>query len=84
MNAVNYSELRNNLKSYMDIVYEDHEPLIITHKNNENLVMISIEDYNSMIETEYLLSTEKNAEHLINSIENARNGRSVKRDLIES
>ena len=84
MNAVNYSELRNNLKSYMDIVYEDHEPLIITRKNNENLVMISIEDYNSMIETEYLLSTEKNAEHLINSIENARNGRSVKRDLIES
>ena len=78
MNAVNYSELRNNLKSYMDT-----EPLIITRKNNENLVMISIEDYNSMIETDYLLSTEKNAEHLIRSLENARKGLVVEKDLIE-
>lgn len=84
MNAVNYSELRTNLKSYMDTVYENHEPLIITRKNNENLVMISIEDYNSMIETEYLLSSEKNAEHLFTSIENARKGRTEKRNLIES
>ena len=83
MNAVNYSELRTNLKSYMDTVYEDHEPLIITRKNNENLVMISIEDYNSMIETDYLLSSEKNAEHLIRSLENSRKGLTVEKDLIE-
>ncbi|MCK5200860.1 MAG: type II toxin-antitoxin system prevent-host-death family antitoxin [Spirochaetales bacterium] len=83
MNAVNYSELRTNLKSYMDTVYEDHEPLIITRKNNENLVMISIEDYNSMIETDYLLSSEKNAEHLIRSLENSRKGITVEKDLIE-
>jgi len=83
MNAVNYSELRTNLKSYMDIVYDNHEPLIITRKNDENLVMISIEDYNSMIETDYLLSSEKNAEHLIHSMDAARNGRSIERDLID-
>lgn len=83
MNAVNYTELRTNLKSYMDTVYEDHEPLIITRKNNENMVMISIEDYNSMIETDYLLSSEKNAKHLIRSLKDARKGLAVERDLIE-
>ena len=83
MNAVNYSELRNNLKCYMDTVYEDHEPLIITRKNNENLVMISIDDYNSIIETDYLLSSEKNTEHLIRSLGNARKGMAKERDLIE-
>jgi antitoxin YefM len=84
MNAVNYSELRNNLKSYMDTVYEDHEPLIITRKNNENLVMISIDDYNSMIETDYLLSSEKNADHLLKSLKNARLGSTLEKNLIES
>ena len=47
MDAVSYSDLRQNLKSYMDKVYTDHDPLIITRKNNENLVLLSIEEYSS-------------------------------------
>ena len=42
MNAVNYSDLRRNLKSYLDRVYEDREALIVTRKNNENVVLLSI------------------------------------------
>ena len=56
MDAVSYSDLRQNLKTYMDRVFHDHEPLIITRKNDENLVLISIEEYSSLMETNYLLS----------------------------
>lgn len=83
MNAVNYSDLRRNLKDRMDQVYQDHEPLIITRKDNENLVMISLDDYNSLTETQYLLSSEKNAEHLMKSLHSARSGKSFKKELIE-
>jgi len=51
MNAINYSDLRKNLKKYMDQVYDDHDPLIVTRKDDQNLVLLSIEDYNSLIET---------------------------------
>ena len=51
MDAVSYSDLRQNLKSYMDKVYTDHDPLIITRKNNENLVLLSIEEYSSLIKS---------------------------------
>ena len=68
MDAVSYSDLRRNLKTYMDRVFHDHESLIITRKNDENLVIISIEEYNSLMETNYLLSTEANAKHLAASI----------------
>lgn len=83
MNAVNYSDLRRNLKARMDQVYNDHEPLIITRKDNENLVMISLDDYNSLTETQYLLSSKKNAEHLMKSLQSARSGKFFEKELIE-
>jgi antitoxin YefM len=83
MDAVSYSELRQNLKSYMDKVYGDHDPLIITRKNNENLVLISIDEYNSLMETNYLLSNEANAEHLKKSISQYNTGKAKKRELIK-
>ncbi len=82
MEAVNYSDLRRNLKAHMDQVYQDHEPLIITRKDNENLVMISLDDYNSLTETQYLLSSKKNSEHLMKSLESARAGKTLKKELI--
>lgn len=82
MDAVSYSDLRQNLKSYMDKVYNDHDPLIITRKNNENLVLLSIDEYNSLMETSYLLSNEANAEHLKTSIAQYSAGKLEKRELI--
>jgi len=84
MDAVSYSDLRQNLKSYLDKVYADHDPLIITRKNNENLVLISINEYNSLMETNYLLSNDANAEHLKKSIEQYNNGNVKNRELIEN
>jgi antitoxin YefM len=83
MNAINYTDLRQNLKSHMDNVYQDHEPLIVTRKDNQNVVLISLEDYNSLSETQYLLSSQNNANRLLRSLSDARNGKSFQKDLIE-
>ena len=83
MDAVSYSDLRQNLKSFMDKVYSDHEPLIITRKNNENLVLLSVDEYNSLMETSYLLSNEANAEHLKTSIAQYNVGKTKKRELLK-
>ncbi len=77
MEAVNYSEFRENLKTYLDKSYYNHKPIIITRKEGKNMVLLSMEDYNSMVETNYLLSNEANAEHLFKSIKQAREGRIV-------
>ncbi|MFP4302742.1 MAG: type II toxin-antitoxin system Phd/YefM family antitoxin [Alkalispirochaetaceae bacterium] len=83
MNAVNYSDLRQNLKRYLDQVHDNHETLIVARKNNENVVMISIEEYNSLIETSHLLSTEANAKHLADSIRSAKAGKTTERELTD-
>jgi len=82
MNSINYSDLRKNLKKYLDQVYDDHDPLIVTRKDDQNLVLLSIEDYNSLIETSYLLSTKKNANRLLSSLEHARSGKLSKKALL--
>jgi antitoxin YefM len=82
MDAVSYSSLRQNLKSFMDKVYNDHDPLIITRKNNENLVLLSIDEYNSLMETNYLLGNDANAEHLKKSIAQYIQGNAMKRELL--
>ncbi len=83
MDAVSYSDLRQNLKSYLDKVYNDHDPLIITRKNNENVVLVSMDEYNSLIETNYLLSNEANAAHLKKSIAQYNSGKAKRRELLE-
>jgi antitoxin YefM len=75
MTAATYSDLRQNLKTYMDRVILDSDPLIITRKNNENVVLLSVKEYNSLIETNYLLSNQANAEHLKRSIAQHKSGR---------
>ncbi len=83
MDAVSYTDLRQNLKTYMDKVYNDHSPLIITRKNNENLVLLSIDEYNSLMETSYLMSNEANYNYLKESIEQYEKGKLKLRDIIE-
>lgn len=77
MKTVNYSELRNQLKSNLDMVCEDHETLIVHRPGGKSVVMMSLEEYNSQKETEYLLSSPKNAEHLLNSIKNIEEGNTI-------
>jgi antitoxin YefM len=83
MDAITYTDLRQNLKTYMDKVFQDHDPLIITRKNNENVVLLSISKYNSLLETDYLLSNEANVEHLKKSIAQHKAGKTKSRELCE-
>jgi antitoxin YefM len=83
MDAITYTDLRQNLKTYMDKVFQDHDPLIITRKNNENVVLLSVGEYNSLLETNYLLSNEVNAEHLKKSIAQHKAGKIKARELYD-
>lgn len=77
MKTVNYSELRNKLKSNLDMVCENHETLIIHRPGGKSVVMMSLEEYNSQKETEYLLNSSKNKEHIEESIRQLKNGETV-------
>lgn len=57
MRTANYSELRNNLKSYLDGVVNDSEPLLVYRAGNDSVVVISLEEYNSIKETEYIMKS---------------------------
>ena len=57
MRTANYSELRNNLKSYLDGVINDSVPLLVHRAGNDSVVVISLEEYNSIKETEYIMKS---------------------------
>lgn len=83
MKAANYSEFRKDLKEYLDSVEENNETLIIKRSAGRGAVLISLDEYNSIMETLHLLSSRKNAERLFESIEQMGSGRIVSGDLIE-
>jgi antitoxin YefM len=82
MRVVNYTELRGNLKKWMDLVINDVEELIIKRKDNKDLVLIPLDEYNSLKETSYLLSG-KNRDVLMQSIKESKAGKSEQHNLIE-
>ena len=81
LRVVNYSELRKHLKDYLDAVCRDRQALVVTRRNEEHVVMISMDEYRSLAETEYLLSEEANARHLRESLGEARSGGATPRTL---
>jgi len=83
MNAASYTDVRKNLKHYMEKAYNEHDPIIVTRKNNENIIMLSLEDYNSLAETHYLLSNEHNSKKLLSSLKDSRNKKLLKKKLVE-
>ena len=83
MNAISYTAARANLAKTMAQVCEDHAPIIITRKRETPVVMISMEDYAAMEETNYLLRSPANARRLMESISELEAGKGVRRELIE-
>ncbi|MEQ8239427.1 MAG: type II toxin-antitoxin system Phd/YefM family antitoxin [Cyclobacteriaceae bacterium] len=81
MIAANYSEFRIGLKSYLDSVEDNNETLIIKRKSGKGAVMISLDEYNSIMETLHLLSSKKNADRLYESINQMKSGKTVKPNL---
>jgi antitoxin YefM len=67
----------------MERVCDDHNPLIITRKSNRPVIMLSLEDYQAMEETAYLMRSPKNAKRLLESIIELENGKGLTKELIE-
>lgn len=83
MRAVTYTAVRGDLANTMKKVCDDHDPVIVTRKNNEPVIIISLEDYESLTETTYLLQSPKNAQRLLESIKELNAGKGKKRELIK-
>ena len=83
MIAANYTEFRTGLKNYLDNVENNNETLIIKRGSGKGTVLISLEEYNSIMETLHLLSSKQNAKRLFESIEQMKTGKRSKQNLIE-
>ena len=83
MKAANYTEFRTDLKKYLDMVEEEQETLIIKRGSGKGTVVISLEEYNSIMETVHLLRSKANAERLYESIRQVKEGNTVQHDLME-
>ena len=83
MVAVNFSTLRSNLKTYCDAASRDAETIIVTRRNEENVVLMSLENYNNLMEHIFLMSDRRNYAHIIEGIEQLRAGRVMERSTAE-
>jgi len=83
MQTANMSEFRKDLKKFLNIVTDDHETVIINRGDKKAAVIISLDEYNSFIETNYLLSSKNNTERLESALYKANKGETFQKDLIE-
>jgi len=83
MTAITYTAARENLASTMDRVCLDHDPVIITRNRDQAVVMLSLDDFESLQETAYLLRSPANAKRLLGSIESLDSGKGIKKSLKE-
>lgn len=84
MQAITYNQIIQNFTLFMDKVSDNHEPLIITHENHKAVVLVSLDDFNSWQETEYLTRSPANAKDLQQAVEDIAQRKSLfKRELIE-
>ena len=83
MDAITYTKARATLAQTIDSVCENHEPVIITKKNDRSVVMLSLEDFQALEETSYLLRNPKNARRLLDSVNELDAGGGSERALTE-
>jgi antitoxin YefM len=83
MIAINYSTARQNFKEYCDKTVNDFETIIITRERGENVVLMSENEYNNMLENLYVRSNPKDYNELLESIRQLKKGKGTERELIE-
>lgn len=82
MQAITFSEARHDLKTVLDEACRNHEPILITRRKGESVVILSLEKYLSLMESGYLLSSPANAARLTQSLEEARSGQRTPMDAL--
>ncbi|WP_063062323.1 type II toxin-antitoxin system Phd/YefM family antitoxin [Nocardia sienata] len=83
MRTMSYSESRKNYAEVLNSVVNDREEVVITRAGHEPVVMVSLDDYESLRETAYLLRSPANARRLLSAIERLEEGEGTVRDLVE-
>jgi len=83
MKAANFTEFRTKLKQYLDEVEKNNETLIIKRGSGHGAVLISLDEFNSILETVHLLQFQTNADRLYESINQMKSGKTVRKELIE-
>ncbi len=83
MRVVTFSEARNKLKAILDQVTNDADYTVITRRDAEDAVVMSLDYFNSLLETVYLLKSPANVAHLEESIAQYRQGQTTERDLLD-
>lgn len=83
MDALTYSRARQELAQTMDKVCSNHEPIIITRQKSDSVVLMSLEDYEALEETAYLLRAPQNARRLVEAMTELESGRGVVQELVE-
>jgi len=83
MQVITFTEMRKHLRNIMDTSADRHESIIVTRPNGAHMIMMSLEDFEGIRETNYLLENEANIEHLRHSISSYNSGTLIKKDLIE-
>jgi antitoxin YefM len=83
MLTTNISDFRKDIKRYLDRVTDNFETLIINRGKDNGVVIISLEEYNSLIATQYELSSKTNEARLDSAIEKLKSGSSFQKELME-
>lgn len=83
MRAVNYSEFRNNLAGNLNVVNDDGDIVIVSRSKGKNVVVMSLEEYNSIQETLHLNSSKANRKRLEEALEEMKKGKFHKHKLME-
>ena len=83
MRVVNYTEFRNNLAESLNIVNDDGDIVIVSRSKGKNVVVMSLEEYNSIQETLHLTSTTTNRKRLDKAVKNMNAGKYIRKALIE-
>lgn len=81
MKSITYTSARQNLAKVMEGVCSDREPVIVTRANNESVVMLSLEEFESLEETAHLLRSPKNARRLLDAILQLEEGGGREKEL---
>ena len=84
MRIVNFTEARNSLSTVINQVTEDADYTVIARRDAPDAVLMSLETFNSLMETVYLLKTPANAAHLARSIEQYHQGKLIRRELVDA
>jgi antitoxin YefM len=82
MNALTYTHTRQHFAEVMRQVNDNHEPVVVTSQRGAPVVIMSLEDYQSLEETAYLLRSQVGAKRLLESVDELRTGGGLVKELL--